>query len=123
MTPAQFKANDSYAAPLSEYLKTPSGVELTRLMLETDAALELPPEIEKMLKSMDVMQMLAFNHAVLIGWRAACRFMQNMSKHTPAHGGKQATPFSDDPRVKEWDDQIAAHEAKLKADQTKTNTP
>lgn len=122
MTLGEFKRGDGYYGTLWEYLKTPSGLALSRLMLETDAALDLPPEIEKMLKGMDVMQMMAFNHACLIGWRSAWRFIQQLSTpHTKSPARKEE--FSDDPNVQEWDRQIAAHKKELEAQQSATTTP
>ncbi len=122
MTPGQFKGNDSYSGPLGEYLKTPSGIALSQMLLQTDAALNLPPEIEALLKSMDVMQMLAFNHACLIGWRAAVRFVTDMSRPvTKAAESKEA--YSDNPEVRRWDEEIAANRErieKLKASETST---
>lgn len=114
MTPTQFKTGEAYFGPLGEFLKTPSGAAMTQMMLNTDAALDLPPELEKVLKGMDCMQMLAFNHACLIGWRSSVRFMQNLAvplaKSVPV-----PAPFSDDPAVRDWDEQIEAERNRQRA--------
>ena len=118
MTITEFKRGDGYFGALHDYLKSPSGAALSRLMLETDAALDLPPEIEKLLKGMDVMQMLAFNHACLIGWRSAWRFIQSLSNPAPV-APKRVEEFSTDPSVQEWDRQIAENLKRVQEDLAK----
>ncbi len=87
-------------------------------MLETDAAIDLPKEIASQLKNMNVMEMMAFNHACLIGWRSAWRFIQQLSIPMAVAPARREE-FADDPRVQDWDRQIEDNRKRVEAEAAK----